>query len=256
MSTGTVPSAGVLRHDATTGRVRYAVTGDLDLGDARAGADDAGGTAGADATSDVGRSRAVLAGALGVQPDRLLLPRQVHGTEVLVVEGPWPGEVPEADGLVVATPGTAVGVRAADCMPLLLGDGDLGLAGAVHVGRAGLQGDVVAVAVERLAWLGARSLLARFGPTVCGACYEVPEAMREEVALRVPTAAATTRQGTPSVDIAAGVRAQLAAAASACGVQIEIDDTWAACTMEDPSVYSHRRDAPTGRHAGVVVVLP
>ena len=241
MSTGPAPSAGVLRHDATTGRVRYAVTGDLDLGDA---------------SPDPERARRVLSRALGVGGDRLLLPRQVHGADVLVVEGPWPGEVPSVDGLVVTVPGTAVGVRAADCMPLLLGDGRRGLAGAVHVGRAGLQGDIVTVAVHRLARLGATSLLARFGPTVCGSCYEVPEAMREEVALRVPAAAATTRDGTPSIDIPAGVRVQLCAAASACGVQVEIDDSWGGCTIEDPSAFSHRRDAPTGRHAGVVVVLP
>jgi len=241
VSTGLAPSAGVLRHDVTTGRVRYVVTGHLDLGDT---------------SPDSGQARGVLARVLGVAVDRLLLPRQVHGADVLVVAGPWPGEVPSADGLVVTAPGTAVGVRAADCMPLLLGDGRGGLAAAVHVGRAGLQADVVAVAVGRLARLGATSLLARFGPTVCGRCYEVPEAMRDEIALRVPAAAATSRDGTPSIDIPAGVRVQLSAAASACGVRVEIDDSWAGCTIEDPSAFSHRRDAPTGRHAGVVVVLP
>lgn len=242
MSTTAAPSdGGVLRHDATTGRVRFVVTGDLDLGDAAPGAEGA---------------RAHLAQALGVDVDRLLLPRQVHGDAVLVVDGPWSGDVPEADGLIVTTPGAAAGVRAADCMPLLLGDGERGLAAAVHVGRAGLQADIVGVAVEQLARLGATSLLARLGPTVCGSCYEVPEEMRDEVAALVPAASGTTRDGTPSIDIAAGVRVQLAAAASAVGVQVEIDDSWVGCTVEDPRAFSHRRDAPTGRHAGVVVVLP
>lgn len=239
--TATAPRGPVLRHDETTGRVRYVVTGGIDLGDT---------------APDAAGARHALAGALGVGADRLLLPRQVHGDEVLVVEGPWEGEVPQADGLVVSAPGTAAGVRAADCMPLLLGDGERGLAAAVHVGRAGLQADIVGVAVDQLARLGATSLLARLGPTVCGSCYEVPEAMREEVAAVVPAAAGTTWDGTPSVDIPAGVRVQLAAAASASGVAIEIDDAWAVCTIEDPGSFSHRRDAPTGRHAGLVVVLP
>ncbi|MFC3690320.1 polyphenol oxidase family protein [Aquipuribacter hungaricus] len=235
------PSGGVLRHDETTGRVRYAVTGGIDLGDG---------------APDGPAARAALARELGVEPDRLLLPTQVHGADVLVVDGPWAGDVPQADGLVVTVPGAAAGVRAADCMPLLLGDGERGLAAAVHVGRAGLQGGIVGVAVDALARLGATSLLARLGPTVCGSCYEVPEQMRDEVAALVPAAAGTTRDGTPSVDIPAGVRVQLAAAASAAGVQVEIDDSWGGCTMEDPLSFSHRRDAPTGRHAGVVVVLP
>jgi len=87
----------------------------------------------------------------------------VHADGVLVVDGAWSGPVPEADGLVVTAPGTAAGVRAADCMPLLLGDGERGLAAAVHVGRAGLQADIVAVAVDQLARLGATSLVARIG---------------------------------------------------------------------------------------------
>lgn len=231
----------VLRHDVTDGRVRYAVTGGLDL---------------ADGAADLGGARAALASALGVEVDRLLLPRQVHADDVLVVDGPWAGDVPAADGLVITAPGTAAAVRAADCMPLLLGDGQHGVAAAVHVGRAGLQADIVGVAVDQLARLGATSLLARLGPTVCGSCYEVPEAMRDEVAALVPAAAGTTRDGTPSIDIPAGVRVQLAAAASAAGVGIEIDDSWCGCTLEDPEAFSHRRDAPTGRHAGVVVVLP
>ncbi len=235
------PPGGVLRHDATTGRVRYAVTGGLDLGDA---------------ADDLAGAREALAAALGVPADRLLLPHQVHGDGVLVVDGPWADEVPRADGLVVTAPGTAAGVRAADCMPLLLGDGERGLAAAVHVGRAGLQAGIVGVAVAELARLGATDLLARLGPTVCGSCYEVPEALRDEVAAVVPAAAATTRDGTPSVDIPAGVRVQLAAAASATGVAVQIDDAWSGCTIEDPDAFSHRRDAPTGRHAGVVVVLP
>lgn len=238
----TVPrGTDVLRHDATVGRVRYVVTGGIDLGDAAA---------------DPPGARAAVAAALGVEPDRLLLPRQVHGDGVLVVDGSWAGEVPEADGLLVTAPGTAVGVRAADCMPLLLGDAERGLAAAVHVGRAGLQAGIVGVAVAELARLGATDLLARLGPTVCGSCYEVPGSLRDEVAAVVPEAAGTTRDGTPSVDIPAGVRVQLAAAASATGVAVRIDDSWSGCTIEDPQAFSHRRDAPTGRHAGVVVVLP
>ncbi len=242
MSTsGGVPVRSALRHDATEGRVRFAVTGGVDLGD--------------DAP-EAGSARLRLARELDVEADRLLLPRQVHSAGVLVVDGPWAGEVPEADGLVVTTAGSAAAVRAADCMPLLLGDGERGLAAAVHVGRRGLQADIVGVAVSELARLGATSVLARLGPTVCGSCYEVPEQMRDEVAALVPAAAGTTRDGTPSVDIPAGVRLQLAAAASVAQVEIHIDDSWAACTMEDPEWFSHRRSAPTGRHAGIVVILP
>jgi copper oxidase (laccase) domain-containing protein len=76
--------------------------------------------------------------------------------------------------------------------------------------------------------------------------------MRDDVAAVVPAAHATTRAGTPSLDLPAAVRAQLAAS----GVQrvVHVDR----CTLEDPDLFSHRRataaGVTTGRQAGVVVL--
>lgn len=232
-----VAGSVLLRHDETVGRVRFAVTAGLDL---------------ADSAADRVRAREQVAAAVGA--DHLVLPRQVHSDRVVVVDGPWADGPAEADALVVTVPATAVGVLAADCMPLLLGDPVHGLAAAVHVGRRGLHAGIAGAAVAALARLGATSLVARLGPTVCGACYEVPADMRDEVAAAVPAAAATTSRGTPSIDIVAGVLAQLAHAAEERGVPVEADASWAVCTVEDPRSFSHRRDAPTGRHAGLVVV--
>jgi YfiH family protein len=227
----------VLRHDETVGRVRFAVTTGLDL---------------ADSAVDRVRARELVTTAVGA--DHLVLARQVHSDRVVVVDGPWADGPAEADGLVVRAPGTAVGVLAADCMPLLLGDPEQGLAAAVHVGRRGLHAGITGAAVSVLVDLGATSLVARLGPTVCGACYEVPVDMRDEVAGAVPAAAATSSRGTPSIDIVAGVLSQLAHAADEHELPVAPDTSWAACTVEDPRSFSHRRDAPTGRHAGVVVV--
>jgi hypothetical protein len=68
--------------------------------------------------------------------------------------------------------------------------------------------------------------------------------MRTEVAAAVPEAFATTRQGTPSVDVAAGVEAQLRWARVAY-------ERVAGCTIEDQELFSYRRDRRTGRFAGV-----
>ena len=60
--------------------------------------------------------------------------------------------------------------------------------------------------------LGATAVEAWVGPHICGACYEVPEALQSEVAAREPASLSTTSWGTPALDIGAGVRAQLARA--------------------------------------------
>ncbi|WP_396954644.1 peptidoglycan editing factor PgeF [Nocardioides dongxiaopingii] len=189
---------------------------------------------------------------------------QVHGNHVVVADpapGPTSGATsgatsgvgvparPSADGIVTDRPGVVLLVRAADCVPVLLADPAAGVVGAAHAGRPGVAAGVVPRTVAAMRDLGARELTAWVGPHVCGACYEVPAALQDEVAALVPETRATTSWGTPALDIGAGVRAQLAAA----GVTV-VDDA-AACTRETPDLYSYRRDgAGSGRLAGVIRV--
>ena len=172
--------------------------------------------------------------------------RQVHGCAVAVVgEAPSP-ERPEADGLVTAEPDRVLVVRVADCLPVLLVDRDTGVIGAVHAGRRGLATGVVPAAVGRMRALGATEVGAWLGPRICGGCYEVPEALQAEVGAVVPEAVATTSWGTPSLDIGAGIRAQLAS------LDVPVVDV-ATCTRESADLYSYRRDgAHAGRFAGLV----
>ena len=116
----------------------------------------------------------------------------------------------------------------------------------MHCGRPGLAAGVVPAAVARMRELGAHRLTAWVGPHVCGACYEVPAELQDEVAAVVPESRATTAWGTPSLDLGAGVRAQLAAA----HVRVVDADR---CTRESADLYSYRRDGTSaGRLAGLV----
>jgi YfiH family protein len=182
--------------------------------------------------------------ATGVRFARLT---QVHGRDVLVVDAPTGRvEAPEGDALVTTHPGVGLMIRVADCVPLLLADPGSGVVGAAHVGRPGLALEIVPRVVDVMRAQGARAPRAWLGPHVCGGCYEVPAAMREEVSAVVPAAWAETRWGTPSLDIGAGVAAQLEAA----GVPVtEVGG----CTLEDPKLHSYRRDgADAGRLSGLV----
>ena len=176
--------------------------------------------------------------------------RQVHGSAVEVVEhrhSTTSPARPEVDALVTAEPGHLLVVRVADCVPVLLADPDAGVTAAVHAGRPGLAAGVVPAAVARMRDLGAARITAWLGPRVCGACYEVPAALQAQVGALVPEAVSTTLWGTPALDIAAGVRAQLQP------LGVDVVDV-AACTRESPDLYSYRRDgAAAGRFAGLVV---
>jgi polyphenol oxidase len=179
----------------------------------------------------------------------LALMRQVHGADVAVIDT-GSDEPPTADALVTQLPGVALTVRAADCVPLLLADPARGIVAAAHAGRPGLVAGIVPNAVAAMRELGAADITAWLGPHVCGSCYEVPEQMRADVAAVVPEAFAETSWGTPSVDIGAGVTAQLRAE------RVEVVDA-SRCTFEDDDLYSYRRQGKeSGRLAGLVWVRP
>ncbi|WOT37478.1 peptidoglycan editing factor PgeF [Streptomyces coeruleorubidus] len=195
-------------------------------------------------------NRELAAKSLGVEPDRVVWMNQVHGADVAVVDGPWgsSSEIPSVDAIVTTRRGLALAVLTADCVPVLLADPVAGIAAAAHAGRPGMIAGVVPAALRAMTDLGAEPsrIVARTGPTVCGRCYEVPEAMRAEVSAIEPAAYAETRWGTPAVDVSAGVHAQL----ERLGVRGRAQSP--VCTLESEDHFSYRRDRTTGRLAGYV----
>ncbi|WFR85295.1 polyphenol oxidase family protein [Arthrobacter sp. Y-9] len=189
-------------------------------------------------------NRSALEERLGTGPVQYM--SQVHGKDVTVVGAVSQGaDAPVADGLV--SRGLPLAVMVADCVPVLLaGDGDgAPVLAAVHAGRPGLAAGVVPAALETMRRLGARDIKAWLGPSVCGRCYEVPSALRDEVADVVPATFAETSWGTPALDLPAGVSSQLAAE----GVPVLYRGE---CTMENDNLYSHRRAPGEGRLAGLI----
>lgn len=196
----------------------------------------------------VAANRARLASAIGLGAERVVWMNQVHGDRVEVVDGPRDAPVDNTDALVTSTPRLALAVVSADCVPVLLGDARAGVVGAVHAGRVGARDGVVARAVEAMLSVGAHvaDISALLGPAVSGHNYEVPAAMADEVEAALPGSRTTTSAGTPGLDLRAGIACQL----KSLGIQaIDIDPR---CTVDDVSLFSHRRGAPTGRMASVV----
>lgn len=173
-----------------------------------------------------------------------------HGITVAYVTEPL-DPAPTADVLVTDAPGIGLAAIAADCVPLLLHDGATGAVAAAHIGREGLFLGAVDAAFAALLDLRGPGeggeISAAIGPAVCGACYEVPFEMRERVAERHPSARASTRHGTPSLDIPRAIETRLAELGAAQIARQQM------CTLETATLFSHRRDGVTGRHAGVIV---
>jgi purine-nucleoside/S-methyl-5'-thioadenosine phosphorylase / adenosine deaminase len=193
-----------------------------------------------------------LADELGLRRDRLVWMEQVHGRNAEVVDGPRATAVEATDALVTAEPGLALVALCADCVPVLLADPEAGVVGAVHAGRVGARVGVVLSAIEAMTKAGAavERIEVLLGPAACGECYEVPAAMQADVEQHLPGSASKTRKGTPGLDIRAGLWQQLAGAGVA---KIGVDPR---CTIEDATLFSHRREGTTGRLAALTWLEP
>ena len=94
----------------------------------------------------VSANRAALAAAVGVDGPHVVSMAPVHGNDVGHVEGSSAEPVPEVDALVTTVPGLALLVVAADCVPVLMADGEAGVAAVVLTGWRGVRSDVVGAA--------------------------------------------------------------------------------------------------------------
>ena len=201
-----------------------------------------------DDPSAVAANRRRLAEGIGVPPQRLVWMEQVHSRTVAVVDGPLPGPLAATDAVVTAARELPLVVVAADCVPVLLADEESGVIAAAHAGRVGARIGILSATLAAMRSLGARTerISVLLGPAACGQCYEVPEPMQRDVEAHVPGSASRTRAGTAGLDIRAGLRRALLAE----GVGAVAQDP--RCTMESEELFSHRRQAPTGRLAGVI----
>ncbi len=135
-----------------------------------------GGVGSRDQRDAVAENRARMAAAIGVAPERLLIPFQVHSPDALIVDEPWPAaERPRCDALATAARGLGLGVTGADCGILLFADAGAGVIGAAHAGWKGALTGVIEATVAAMTRLGAKreNIAAALGPTIRQDSYEV-----------------------------------------------------------------------------------
>ncbi|HEX6188573.1 MAG TPA: peptidoglycan editing factor PgeF, partial [Pyrinomonadaceae bacterium] len=172
---------------------------------------------------------------------------QVHGADVRVVRTeaeaqPAPGVLGEAqycDVLVSHVPRVLVGVKTADCVPVLIGDPISGAFAAVHAGWRGTVASVVRRAIDQMqAQYGAkpRNLRAAIGPAANLCCYEVGVEVIEQFTDRFPQSQnlfAPTRDGHARIDLQTANREQLVSA----GVEPDRIHIAPLCTMERTDLF-------------------
>lgn len=109
-----------------------------------------------DTTGHVAECRRMLCHELGINDNRLILPRQTHGSETLVIDKEFLALTPQEqkeklegiDAIVTDLAKTCIGVSTADCIPLLLYDTGKRVGAAIHAGWRGTVARIAERCVE------------------------------------------------------------------------------------------------------------
>lgn len=140
------------------------------------------------ATYDIQMPHGATAGVVSdwesMQGD-VVIPVQTHSCNVAVIGGDGiVGALDDTDAIISMAPGMKIGVRTADCVPVVVYAADIRAVAAIHAGWKGTLGGIVDRTLDRLQQLGAKPEMihAAFGPSICGDCYEVSGEMAEAFA--------------------------------------------------------------------------
>jgi polyphenol oxidase len=210
-----------------------------------------------DEPAHVEQNRRRFARALGLDPHRLFEVSQVHGAVVRRVhaaEDPTAVRVEEADALVTTAPGLSIGIRTADCMPLLMADPESRAVAAVHAGWRGLVAGVIPAAIRALLEAGGgrvEALRVAIFPHIRGDRFEVDQPTANQLAaVAHGRPVVDDSRAKPHVDLTEVARAQL----DVLGIQPGCIETVSGCTLSEPTrFFSYRRDgARSGRHLAVI----
>ena len=165
-------------------------------------------------------------------PDTVTI-HQIHSASVIVNHGK-PARRESGDALIENTPGIAIGVKTADCVPILLADPAHRAIAAVHAGWRGTSAFIVQAAIRAMAReFGTRpeDLHAGIGPSIGQCCFEVGPEVAGEFGVIAPER------------VHLDLRAMNAKQLEAGGVPAENISVSGACTKCQPGEYhSYRRD--------------
>jgi hypothetical protein len=110
-----------------------------------------------------------------VLPPDLTTVKQIHSAQVLDACGRRGEQIGEGDAIISAEAGIAIGIRTADCVPILFADPETRIVACAHAGWRGTAANIAAATVERMKALGAepKNIVAAIGPSIGPCCYEV-----------------------------------------------------------------------------------
>ncbi len=139
-----------------------------------------------------------IADSIGVQPDSFVLSKQVHKTNIRVVDEKdrgkglyFPTDYEEIDGLITNQPNLTLVTKYADCVPIYFVDTVHKAIGLTHSGWRGTVKKIGKITIEEMTksfGSNPADIIAVVGPSICVDCYEIGEEVASEFMLAFPEA--------------------------------------------------------------------
>jgi polyphenol oxidase len=204
---------------------------------------------------------AAVAALFGISPDRLVTLNQVHGEQIVAVDGQNYAGMRSVlgDALVTRERGIAIGIETADCVPVLLFDPSVPAIGAVHAGWRSTVKKIVqktAAAMKKEFGSDPARMVAAIGPAIGPECYEVDEPVMGPVRKAFPYWTEITvprTAGRWGLDLVKANKRELMLSGLA-EENIQAMDLCTSCRRD--LFYSFRADGRTGRMLSVIMLKP
>ena len=218
-----------------------------------------------DGDETVTQNLKIFADAVGFDAESVISVPQIHSSTVMTVDASHRGmgyfkPAPfECDGYVTADKSTVLGVKTADCVPILLSakneNGEVIAIGALHAGWRGTANGIAREGVKALVAIGAEParIYAAIGPHISQAKFEVGEDCRDEflALLGEDIMKFIEPRGEKFFPDLGGINKMLL---ESCGVLPENIEVSCECTYSDTSLfYSHRKSGGLrGTHLSII----
>lgn len=176
-----------------------------------------------------------IARQIGFSPENLVVPQQIHSTEVKWVE--TPGEYSGIDGIITSKTNLILSLKVADCVPVYFFEPQKNITGLVHSGWRGTVDGIISNSIELMQKKGAdkRLILVYMGPAIGNCCYkvdaEVADSFNNEAKLEVDN-------GKWKVDLHKQILLQIIE----LGIPTTNIQASEICTYESDKCHSYRRD--------------
>lgn len=132
-----------------------------------------------DDENHINENMTIVCQSFGVDKSRLFTVKQIHEADIFEVTSSAILPEPVADAIVTKQAGLAIGIRTADCVPILLSSGEGDIIAAVHAGWPSIYKGIIQNTVKKMVLMGAKlnEITASVGPAIAEQSYEVGKEM-------------------------------------------------------------------------------